>query len=91
MIFFFLLACASIPTSPSGYPLDPATLCSTPPGFWVGFWNGVTSPITFLLSLTHEDTLVYAVCNSGAWYDLGFLLGVGAVFGSSSGVKRARA
>lgn len=85
MILLLLSACASIPISPSGYPLDPATLCHTPPGFWSGLWHGLISPFSFTASLFVDNTLVYAICNSGGWYDLGFMIGLAAALGSSGG------
>lgn len=57
-------------------------------GFWQGLWHGLTSPITFLLSLFRNDVEIYEVHNNGGWYDFGFMLGVPAVF---SGVGRSGA
>ena len=37
-------------------------------------------PVAWLLSLVMPDVAVYAVPNSGGWYDFGYFLGV-AVFG----------
>ena len=54
------------------------------PGFWLGLWHGVISPITFLVSLFRDDVGIYAVRNTGAWYDFGFMLGVSTVFGSTA-------
>ncbi|GAB3439989.1 hypothetical protein GCM10027517_13950 [Phycicoccus ginsengisoli] len=63
------------------------------PGFWLGLWHGLISPITFLVSLFRDDVGIYAVRNSGAWYDFGFMLGVSIFFGGSarSGAAAARA
>lgn len=63
------------------------------PGFWLGLWQGLISPITFLVSLFRDDVGIYAVRNSGAWYDFGFMLGVSIIFGGSarSGAAATRA
>jgi len=53
-------------------------------GFWWGLWHGVISPIAFVISIFDGDTAIYAVNNSGTWYDLGFLLGAGASLGGGS-------
>jgi len=50
-------------------------------GFWRGWWQGLISPITFVISLFSEQVRVYEVHNNGGWYNFGFLLGVAAVFG----------
>ena len=54
-----------------------------PAGFWAGFWHGIISPITFLVSLFKPGVRMYEAQNSGRLYDLGFLLGVLIVFGGS--------
>ncbi|CAN7456743.1 hypothetical protein LJR047_003033 [Knoellia sp. LjRoot47] len=53
------------------------------PGFWLGLWHGVISPITFIVSLFRDGVGIYEVRNSGAWYDFGFMLGVSFAFGST--------
>jgi hypothetical protein len=55
-------------------------------GFWAGLWHGIISPITFLISLFTDDVSVYEVHNDGNWYDFGFVLGAGILFG---GIFRA--
>ena len=53
-------------------------------GFWGGLWHGLVAFFSFIGSLFSDDIAVYAVNNNGGWYDLGFCLGVGALFGGSS-------
>ena len=53
-------------------------------GFWFGLWHGVIAPITFIASLFVDGVGVYEVHNSGAWYDGGFVLGLGFIVGGSS-------
>ena len=50
-------------------------------GFWRGLWHGFIAPITFIISLFTEKVNIYEVYNSGGWYDFGFVLGSGILFG----------
>ena len=50
-------------------------------GFLPGLWHGIISPITFLVSLFTDDVSIYEVHNNGNWYDFGFVLGAGILFG----------
>lgn len=45
-------------------------------GFCSGFLHGVIVPFSFLFSLFDESVAIYAANNTGATYDLGFILGV---------------
>lgn len=70
---------------------EQAKLCGETPGFLWGLLHGVIAPFTFLVSLLKEDVAIYAVCNSGGWYDFGFCLGIGAFTkGSHSAGKAAK-
>lgn len=59
-----------------------------PYGFWNGLWHGFIAPFTFFISLFKEDVAIYAVNNNGGWYDFGFVLGAGILFGGSRKGKR---
>lgn len=50
-------------------------------GFWRGLWHGIIAPITFVISLFTEKVNIYEVYNTGGWYDFGFVLGAGILFG----------
>jgi hypothetical protein len=50
-------------------------------GFWRGLWHGIISPITFIISLFTESVNIYEIYNTGGWYDFGFVLGAGILFG----------
>jgi len=54
-------------------------------GFWQGFWHGIISPVTFIISLFNKNVSIYEVHNSGGWYNFGFIFGVMIIFGGSSG------
>jgi hypothetical protein len=55
-----------------------------PVGFWFGLWHGMILPISWIVSLFSDSTAVYAIYNNGGWYDFGFVLGCGALSGSSA-------
>lgn len=59
-------------------------------GFLFGFVHGFIAPISFIASLFMDDVAVYAVNNSGGWYDFGFLLGIGGFSGGIFGGTRRR-
>ena len=50
------------------------------PGFWFGLWHGFIFPVAWVISLFVPSIAVYAVPNSGGWYDFGYFLGI-VVFG----------
>ena len=57
-------------------------------GFWEGLWQGFISPVTFIISLFSDNVSLYEVHNSGNWYDFGFVLGAGILFGGGFGGAR---
>jgi hypothetical protein len=60
-------------------------------GFWLGFWQGVIIPVTFVISLFNDNVSIYEVNNNGNWYDFGFMLGLAGPFsGIAGGSARAR-
>ena len=83
-----LAACAAGPNQLVDTGPDPA-------GFWLGLWQGLISPITFIVSLFTTNVNVYEVQNNGNWYDFGFMLGVACAFSSggwagTTGTRRTR-
>ena len=79
-----LSACAAGPNEMVDTGPDPA-------GFWLGLWQGLISPITFLISLFTPEVNIYEVQNNGNWYDFGFMLGVVMAFGGGAGGGTASA
>lgn len=53
------------------------------PGFLWGLWHGFIFPWAWIGSLFDEDIAVYAVPNSGGWYDFGYFLGITVLGGGS--------
>ena len=68
-----LAACAAGP--------NPELGSSPAAGFLPGLWHGFISPVTFIISLFTNDVSIYEVHNDGNWYDFGFVLGAGILFG----------
>lgn len=63
---------------------------STPAGFWFGLWHGCISFFTLVIGVWSDSVHVYEVDNSGGWYDLGFVLGVGSAWGRSGAIWKDR-
>ncbi|MCA0437234.1 MAG: hypothetical protein LCH98_12250 [Actinobacteria bacterium] len=75
-----LTACAAGPNT-----VPPGT---DAPGFWWGLWHGFISPIAFLVSVFNDDVSIYAVRNSGNWYNFGFMVGLSVIFGATRPRRR---
>ncbi len=54
-------------------------------GFWLGLWQGLIVPITFIVSLFNDHVSIYEVHNDGNWYDFGFVLGLTFPYGAAGG------
>lgn len=61
-----------------------------PAGFWMGLWHGIISPVTFIISLFTDTVKMYAVYNNGEWYDFGFVIGAGILFGGGKKAGKFR-
>ncbi|MCK0117569.1 hypothetical protein BCE75_11152 [Isoptericola sp. CG 20/1183] len=87
VVLVALTACAAGPNP----TLDTAsTVLGEPAGFWLGLWQGMILPVTFVVSLFTDTVSVYEVHNNGNWYDVGYVLGISFVFGGPLGASRAR-
>ena len=74
-----LAACAAGPNSAENVPNEEGEVA----GFWKGLWHGIISPIAFIISLFTHKVDFYEVHNNGGWYNFGFVLGAGILFGGS--------
>ena len=59
-------------------------------GFWRGLWHGIIAPLTFIISLFSDNVHFYEVHNNGGWYDFGFVLGAGILFGGGGAGAASR-
>jgi hypothetical protein len=60
-------------------------------GLGMGFWHGLISPVTLIMSFLRPPGEMYEVHNNGPMYNLGFLLGIALIFlilGFSGGRRR---
>ena len=76
----FLAACAAGGNTARAIPNKGGHIA----GFWLGLWQGAIAPITFLISLFSNHVNVYEVHNNGNWYNFGFVLGAGILFGGGA-------
>ena len=58
-----------------------ACVTTDPAGFWKGLWHGIIAPVTFVISLFSDHITMYDINNNGNWYNFGFVLGAGIIFG----------
>lgn len=77
IVLVMLAACAPGPNDLAGTPDEDGKVA----GFWQGLWQGIISPITFVISLFTSRVQFYEVHNNGTWYNLGFVLGAGILTG----------
>jgi len=68
IVCFLLSSCAGV---------EPVQECLSGPqyGFFYGLLHGFITPISFIGSLFRDNVAIYAINNTGTFYDLGFLLG----------------
>jgi hypothetical protein len=73
----FLVIAVLLLFSCAGVESDKSCFTGKEYGFLSGLIHGFITPVSFIASLFKADVAIYAVNNSGGWYDLGFLLGSG--------------
>jgi hypothetical protein len=54
------------------------------PGFFSGYWHGLTIIFALIWHLFDNSVRIYAFPNSGGWYDFGFLLGAASALGGGT-------
>lgn len=85
LLVLLLGACAPGPNPAVG---SAAVEGGDPAGFWLGLWQGLIAPVTFVVSLFNDGVNVYEVHNSGNLYNFGYVLGLGFLVGGSSAGSR---
>ena len=72
-------------------PMDGTYTVDKPAGFWWGIWHGMIAWITFFMGVfTGGKYTIYEAVNTGWGYNIGFLIGIGAVFGGGSSASSRR-
>jgi hypothetical protein len=84
-VVLVVTACAAGPNSAVDVPSSEGDVA----GFWLGLWQGLIVPVTFIISLFSDTVGVYEIHNNGGWYDFGFLLGASVFLGSSGAGARS--
>lgn len=56
-------------------------------GFFTGWIQGFILPIALIVSWFDSDVAIYAVNNSGGWYDLGYYFGIATIIGGGSHIN----
>ena len=59
---------------------NPANLA----GFFWGFWHGLISPISLVISFFNDQRSMYEIHNVGFFYNLGFLIAIISAFGGGN-------
>lgn len=74
------LSCCALLSACARQSAEAVSSAPDAPGFLHGLWHGFIFPLSSVISLFVSDVAVYAVPNSGGWYDFGYFLGI-VVFG----------
>jgi hypothetical protein len=82
-ILFLFTACADVTNIDACKTVEPY-------GFLGGLWHGIIAPVSFFGSLFSDNIAMYAVNNNGGWYDFGFVLGAGILFGGGSRASKCK-
>jgi len=83
LLFFVLIAVLVVAGCADVTNID-ACRNAEPYGFLGGLWHGIIAPFSFLGSLFSDKIAMYALNNNGGWYDFGFVIGAGILFGGGS-------
>jgi len=73
----------------SGCATHQSGVVEDPPGFFHGLLHGFLILFSFISSL-FTDYEMYAIPNSGTWYNLGYLIGASAFLGGSGSSAKRR-
>jgi hypothetical protein len=76
VLLIFISSCA-----PSGYSEDDY-------GFFSGIWHGICIPFTIIGKIFGMDIGLYAENNSGTFYWIGMLIGIGSLGGGGASIGR---
>lgn len=88
-LMMLLILCITLSSCAEVTPIENC-ITDPPCGFLSGAWHGLIAPFSFFGSLFSDDIALYAVNNNGGWYDFGFVLGAGILFGGGSKAGRRK-
>ena len=75
MRIFLIAALVLLTTGCADFVTFEQALTTEAVGFWHGLWHGIIIFFAFVGSLIWDDVAIYAIYNTGGWYDFGFYLG----------------
>jgi hypothetical protein len=81
-----VLAVVLIAGCAAGTGSDWAKAGAEPAGFFAGLWHGILLLVALIVSFFTNDVNIYEVNNTGVAYNIGFALGIFAVYGSGCSV-----
>ncbi len=87
--FLFALFTLLILLTISGCATHQSGVVENPPGFFHGLLHGFLILFSFIGSL-FTDYEMYAIPNSGPWYNLGYLIGASAFLGGGGSRAKRR-
>lgn len=88
LVFLYVVLVVVLFTSCADVTNIQSCVTVEPYGFLGGLWHGLIAPFSFIGSLFSDNIAIYAVNNTGGWYDFGFVLGSGILFGGGSSVSK---
>lgn len=88
IFFFSILLLTFILTGCADTPSCEAVARSSEHGFLWGLAHGIVFPLALLSKLFGVDYGLYAVDNTGFWYWLGYLIGIGGLSGGANSARR---
>ena len=82
-LLLVLMAILALMLFTACHPGHERYVVDAPAGFLWGIWHGVISLFTLIGSIFTDTVTIYETNNTGFWYNLGFLIGVGSFSGGS--------
>lgn len=87
LVVLALLALSGCAAGPGGRWAAPESEAA---GIFVGLWHGILLLVTLVVSFFTDDVRIYELNNTGIAYDIGFVLGVLAVYGNGVHLRASR-
>jgi hypothetical protein len=79
---YFLIVVIGVLTGCADVINVQAVEAAHPYGFFNGLWHGIVAPFSIWGSLFWPKSIAfYGLINTGWWYNFGFLLGIGMIWG----------
>lgn len=86
---FLIVVCVVFGLSPTNVSLEQAIKIEKV-GFWHGLLHGLIFTTSFIISIFDKNVTMYAIYNTGIFYNLGFFLGVTIPYGIKNMSMRLR-